>query len=124
VTLQGTYRSGFERSSLLLCAGGHTAELWLEDAYSVFALSKLNERQPPSGRWDIPILNFNYNEGKNAAAWGKLRSEGDCSEVTLVGQFETKAPKTGGFGHLGAYEHELILLDVLSAKKCEYRRLP
>jgi len=42
-------------------------------------------------------------------------------EVVLLGQFETVARQvpletSTGFGHLGAYSHELILADIVSAK--------
>jgi len=122
VTIQGQYFSGFEISLLHTCGNGHNLDLWMEDASVVAVLARLND-------WGGPTLRFKFDEQRNAAAWRKLRSQegGDarpwCSDVTVVGQFETNTPKKGGFGHLGAYEHELILLNVLSLsrKKCEIR---
>jgi len=122
VTIPGLYVRGFEISSLSSCGNGHILDLWVENALGVISEAKLNEQLPSRERWDVPILAFKFNKQKNAAAWRKLRSQGYCSDVSVVGQFETNTPKKGGFGHLGAYTHELILLDVLSTKKCEIRR--
>jgi hypothetical protein len=117
VTIPGLYLSGFEISSLFTCANGHTVELWVEDASDVRATAQIQLRLRE--RWYNPILRFKFDQKKNATAWEKLESQGNCSDVTLVGQFETKEPKSGGFGHLGAYTHELILLDALSTKQCD-----
>lgn len=112
-TIRGRYFSGFEISSLVTCANGHWVELWVESSSSVVATAKLNEHLPSRERQDSPILRFKFDEQKNAAAWRKLESQAHCSDVTLVGQFETNRLEV--FGHLGAYKHELILLDVLSS---------
>jgi len=50
-------------------------------------------------------------------------------EVVLLGQFETVAQQfpletQSGFGHLGAYSHELILADVLSNKPVQFSARP
>jgi hypothetical protein len=119
VTIPGQYLSGFETSLLFTCANGHIVDLWVENAWGVLAMAKMNEQLPLAERWDNPILKFKFDEQKNAAAWGKLNSQGYSSDVTLVGQVETKTSDTGGFGHLGAHKHELILLDVLSSKTCD-----
>jgi hypothetical protein len=71
---------------------------------------------------------FNYDEKRNAKAWKKLKPSPDreqaISEVVLLGQFEILAQQfpletQSGFGHLGAYSHELILADVLSNKPAQ-----
>lgn len=68
---------------------------------------------------------FKYDEAKSRAAWKKLNSASAASayklEVTVVGQFETVFPQEPqpmklGFGHLNAYKHSLILVDVLQSK--------
>jgi hypothetical protein len=118
VTIPGQYKSGFEISSLITCANGHTVELWVENASVVRDNAMINEQLQLRERWYSPILSFKFDQQRNDTAWGNLESQGNCSDVTLVGQFETGEPKPGGFGHLGAYSHELILLDVLSSKQC------
>jgi len=92
--------------------------LWVEDASEILYFAKLNDLLPLQEHGYNPILEFKFDEQKNTVAWGKLKSQGYCSDVTLVGQLETTTPETGGFGHLSAYHHELILLDVLSTKAC------
>lgn len=121
VTIRGRYLSGFEISDLTTCANGHIEKLWVENASAVVLMAKAIEQLPSRERWDSPILRFKFDEQKNAVAWRKLgvsRLTSYCSDVTLVGQFETKTLAANGFGHLNAYKHELIVLNVLSTNGC------
>lgn len=49
-------------------------------------------------------LLFTYNEKRNSQAWNKLpQAYGiEGTAVLLLGQFETNADASGGFGRLGA----------------------
>jgi hypothetical protein len=74
-------------------------------------------KRPANGK-----LLFEYDEKCNLQAWDKLDSvDQTASQVLLLGQFKTISPQVpvtmeSGFGHLNAYEHELILVDVLDAE--------
>lgn len=132
VRVSGCFVLGLESVTLRPCRASEPGEtIWVEDARFVREMQKY--RLP-----DVPVAVpkglektatkkelFNYDERRNAEAWEKLKPSPDREqavlEVVLLGQFETVAqqvpPETqSGFGHLGAYSHELILADVLSNK--------
>jgi hypothetical protein len=77
---------------------------------------------PPS---TPPEFVFRYDKSKITTAWAKLtRIAPDGGEVVVSGQFDTvDAEKTeslgigAGFGHLGQYQHRLILVDVLDSER-------
>ena len=132
VKVSGCFVLGLESVTLRPCsASGPGDVIWVEDARIVQEMQK--RRLPdvpdviPKGL-EKPATKkelFTYDERCNADAWKKLKPSPDPEqtvlEVVLLGQFETVtqqvAPETqSGFGHLGAYSHELILADVLSNK--------
>ena len=132
VTVRGCYVSAFERSTLEPCQDArHDTLIWVEDAAPIHALEQLQLpgiRIPEPKELQTapkPVFVFPYDDTKNREAWRKLIPERlpsvYRSEVTLVGQFETIAPQRpdpmrSGFGHLNAYMHDLILVDVLRSK--------
>jgi hypothetical protein len=101
--------------------------IWVESAEDVEAIEQVRERaqvrtmeklrkNPAAGKFL-----FAYDKGRDSRAWQKLEpSTSNPSGVVLLGQFETEAqvpePMRFGFGHLGAYTHELILVDVLRSE--------
>ncbi len=137
INVSGCFASGFERSILRSCSTENPTErIWVENA-AIFEeiprLPEVPEATPPELRSPDTHLKrstsgtdlFRYDARRNAQAWKKLDALSDSTEkapeVVLLGQFETIAPrdpstKGFGFGHLGAYAHELILLDVLDSK--------
>jgi hypothetical protein len=108
VTVRGCFVRNFELEVLEPCGGEFTREklIWVEDA-TTFRF--FPDFAPKGG------LLFTYSEARDSRAWHKLPRGNTIEglEVVLFGQFETSA---GGFGHLGAYANELILVDVLSNK--------
>ncbi|GAC1671114.1 MAG: hypothetical protein PVS2B2_02250 [Candidatus Acidiferrum sp.] len=110
VTVSGCFELNFEMTVLRPCKPLAEIQIWIEDA-KIFSLLPRSEPDliPKFG------LLFAYDEARNSQAWQKLPSGYGIvgSEVVLLGQFETSA---NGFGHLGAYPNELILVDVLSNK--------
>ena len=52
-------------------------DLWVENALIAFA----DEQLPSREHGEEPILSFKFDEQGNAAAWRKLRSQEDCSDV-------------------------------------------
>jgi hypothetical protein len=135
VKVSGCFVLGLESVTLRPC---NTSELgdaiWVEDVR--FAQEMQKRRLPdvpdviPKGL-EKPATKkelFTYEEKRNAEAWKKLTPSSDSEqavlEVLLLGQFETGARQVApgtqsGFGHLGAYSHELILADVLSNKSVQ-----
>jgi hypothetical protein len=120
VIVRGCYAEGFELSALMECSpkdqGAHRDNsIWVENA-SVYEMFTIRGKEYPSYLSDTPLV-FNYREAKDLQAWKRLR----IGEVVLFGQFETTdwrdEPTEGGFGHLGAYSHELILADVLTSPR-------
>ena len=132
VTIRGCYFSGFESSLPQPCQDAHRKDaIWVEDAAMIHSIDQL---QPPGIR--LPerqelrtpsksVLVFQYEDATNRAAWNKLLPEASQPiywlQVAVVGQFETIAPQEpgpmrSGFGHMGAFGHELILVDVLSSR--------
>jgi hypothetical protein len=129
VTVRGCFVRNFELEVLEPCGGGLTREklIWVEDAGTVAMMLRLahDDELLGGGPEFIPFtpkggLLFTYNEARDSRAWHKLPRgcSIDGSEVVLFGQFETSS---GGFGHLGAYANELILVDVLSNKPATIR---
>ncbi|HXX99857.1 MAG TPA: hypothetical protein VEI54_02980 [Candidatus Limnocylindrales bacterium] len=134
VKASGCFVLGLESVTLLSCgAGGQGKAIWVEDARFVREMQK--HRLPdvpdaiPKGLEKPSIQKelFTYDEKRNTEAWKKLTPSPDREqtvlEVVLLGQFETAAVPLlaqSAFGHLGAYSHELILADVLSAKPAEF----
>jgi hypothetical protein len=90
--------------------GGHV--IWVENAELLHSLQQLPITELPE--FLRTSLMFQYDEARNRTAWGKLVPPSASSrffsgEVTVTGQFETGY---GGYGHMGAYSHQLILMDV------------
>jgi hypothetical protein len=126
VTVSGCYISRFEMSALTAC-DGRSGALWVEDAGTIEAMKKLRlylrhqgklDELMSMGAFENEELLFAYNERHNSHAWNKLpRGYGIVgAPVVLLGQFETSGTAKGGFGHLGAYSNEFILVDVLGNK--------
>jgi hypothetical protein len=133
VTIQGCYFHGFEDSTLRACQGGRLSEeaIWVEDATMIHDLDQWQPKgNDPDLSWlRIPLL-FQYDEARNTAAWRELRKSWAGSQVTVVGQFETTViqvpgvPRRDGFGHLGQFKHELILVDVVPSNRQLRMRRP
>jgi hypothetical protein len=132
VKVSGCFVTGFEKVALQSCSSkGHLQQIWVEDArfaeeWKKLALPSMPDTTPEKlqNRAAEREL-FAYDEGRNARAWQKLEASTSQDqmilEVVLLGQFETIAPRVPepmylGFGHLNAYTHELILVDVLSSQ--------
>lgn len=130
VTIQGCYFHGFEDSTLRACQGGGLSEeaIWVEDATMIHNLDQWQPKgNEPDLSWlRIPLL-FQNDEAKNTAAWRELSKSWVGSQVTVVGQFETTVmqvpgvPRRDGFGHLGQFKHELILVDVRRSRQLQLR---
>ena len=135
VKVSGCFYQGFESSVLNSCGNRNPAQrIWVEDAALYVESMKSLTSHP--GMPDVTptelkspakqkqLFTFPYDEVRNSQAWQKLASspnqERVASEVVLMGEFETEASsperRKFGFGHLGAYAHELILIDVISTK--------
>lgn len=122
VSVSGCYMSGFEMSALTAC-DSRSGLIWVEGAGAIEEMKKLRLHLRHQGKLDELMsietfgkeeLLFAYDERRNSRAWNKLPRSTLRSEVVLLGQFETSDYKRSGFGHLGAYPNELILVDVLS----------
>ena len=113
--VRGCVYRGFEILVLYPCDSPNLApSIWLDDAETQYAFAKFNLLHPES---KVPIteLRFRFDRSRNSRAWKKLNAlleNNITSEIVLLGQFETGS----GFGHMGAYPHELILVDVLDNK--------
>lgn len=139
IKVTGCFVMGFEMVALQPCASKNPADrIWVESPAMIEEIRKhrlpeVPEATPPELRSSPSELKssakgmvlFEYDAGRNSKAWKKLESlwalAPPAPQVVLVGQFETialRAPRTkgSGFGHLGAYAHELILLDGLDSK--------
>jgi hypothetical protein len=119
IKVRGCLYLGFERVVLRPCEGGSEAEeMWLENAAIHMQIEGF--MQPADS--EKPSVIFEYDQNRNLRAWRKLQSLSETNlkapEIMIVGQFETAASDQEssklGFGHLGAYKHELIVQDVLS----------
>jgi hypothetical protein len=136
VTVCGCYLNSFENSTLRPCEQGLQSEqeIWVEDAAVVESFRKFGDAVlkdnlvPPlqtRSFWTYarPQFVFSYDEGRNRRAWQQLvpssAANSMFSEVVIVGQFETTSPREG-FGHLSAYGHELILVDVIETKTLHF----
>ena len=116
VKIRGCLDRGFEmlvlRSS---CDYDHLGQcVWLEDAETEYAFTKFNRLHP---KHKVPVieLSFQFDRARNSRAWKKVNASLENnirSEIVLLGQFETGS----GFGHMGAYPNELLLVDVLDNK--------
>jgi hypothetical protein len=140
VKVSGCFVLGLESVTLRPCSAGESGgAIRIEDAR--FVQEMLKHRLPdvpvpmPKGLEKPAIKKelFNYDERRNAETWKKLKPSQDREqavlEVVLLGQFETIAQQfpletQSGFGHLGAYSHELILADVLSNKPAQFSARP
>lgn len=138
ITVKGCYIRSDERSTVQPCTSNrHDEMVWVESADELYALADTRNQLPngvvPKELQNVsvpmPEFVFRYDEKKSRAAWAKLEQAGVYPlkpiEVVVTGQFDTVAPKKAntdpydvghGFGHLGQYEHRLILLAVLDAK--------
>lgn len=115
ITVRGCFVRNLELEVLEPCGGGLTRKklIWVEDAGTVAMMLRGGPEfigYTPKGG-----LLFAYDQARDSRAWQKLPRGYSIvgSEVVLLGQFETGA---FGYGHLGAYSNELILVDVLSNK--------
>jgi hypothetical protein len=111
-------------------AAGNSQDLrqsiWVTDAKTELYLETFSRLHPeyrsPRGK----ELLFRFDEARDSRAWKELgasvNKEDFVRDAVLVGQFETIAPRTAnprtvpGFGHEGAYTHELILIDFVGGK--------
>ncbi len=132
ITVRGCYVSGFERMTVQPCDNAqHDQMIWVESAEMLHTLEQAALPPLPSAvprelrTPEQPLFLFKYDEAQSRAAWKQLTPESAPSayrlEVTVVGQFETVSqdkagPTQVGFGHLNAYKHQLILVDVLHSK--------
>jgi hypothetical protein len=120
VTVSGCHMGGFEMSALTAC-DRRSGLIWVEDAETVEGLKEFipllrQEGEPDESFKNLEIeLLFTYNKRRNSQTWHKLpKGFGRGTPVVLLGQFEASIYRHSGFGHLGAYPNELILVDVLS----------
>jgi hypothetical protein len=115
VKIRGCLDRGFEWLVLRSCAYHNLAQcVWLEDAETEYAFTKFN-RLHPERKVPVIELSFQFDRSRNSRAWKKLNASFEdkiTSEVLLLAQFETGS----GFGHMGAYPNELLLVDVLDNK--------
>jgi hypothetical protein len=116
VMVRGCLDRGFEVLTLHPCDSlNRTQSIWLDDAKSEQELTMLTRLHPEYKLPPGTKLFFPFDEARNSRAWKKLDAsfkKDSIAYALLVGQFETGS----GFGHLGAYSHELILVDVLGDK--------
>jgi hypothetical protein len=128
IKVRGCFVSGFEKTVLQPCQSKiHSDQIWVDNAliYHELSLPRIPEATPDELKnpelkhpADGKLL-FQYDEKRDSRAWDKLGSlDQTAPQVLLLGQFETissQVPVTmeSGFGHLNAYVHELILVDVL-----------
>jgi len=121
VEVRGCVLRGFEVLVLHPCGSlNRTQTIWLDDAKSEQEQTTINRLHPEYKLPPGTKLFFQFDEARNSRAWNKLDAslldasfkDNIASDIVLVGQFETGS----GFGHLGAYTHELILVDVLGNK--------
>lgn len=107
---------GFEILVLQPCGSqSRTQRIWIEDARIEQELTTFSRLHPEYKQRPGATLFFQFDEARNSRAWKKLDAsvkDDFASDIVLVGQFETGSD----FGHLGAYTHELILVDVLNSK--------
>jgi hypothetical protein len=125
VKINGCYVSMFEVSVLQSCDKPYIQppgqRIWVESAETAKFIEEIREREKVRKNYSAVKLLFVYDKGRESRAWQKLEaSESKPSGIELLGQFETEAqvaePMKLGFGHLGSYTHELILVDVLSSE--------
>ena len=127
VKARGCLVYGMEKLVLQPCKGQNQSQIiWIDDAESNRPGFWGNDRSPAP---HVKLM-FKYDEARDRRASKELgtiltaipEQEQMSPEVVLLGQFETIAPRVAnsktelGFGHLGAYAHELILRDVLGSK--------
>ncbi len=121
VRVSGCYVTMFEMSELSPCGeifhigkpfvkDEGDQHIWVGSARDFELLEKIRQRE----KLRTVKLLFAYDKGRDSRAWQKLEAS-TSSEVVLLGQFETKA-QGFGFGHQGAYAHELILVDVMNGE--------
>jgi len=120
VKVRGCFVLEFEKSVLQPCKSQNQGpSIWIDDA-----LSNRPGFWGPTAPATIKLL-FEYDERRDKRAWKELTTslgqEQMTSEIVLLGQFETIAPRVPkamelGFGHLNAYPNELILVDVVGSK--------
>jgi hypothetical protein len=125
VKVRGCFVSEFEKAVLQPCESQNQGQnIWVEEAMFYEQINELG-RNHPEFKGPAPVkLLFEYDKGREKRAWkaltDSLGQKQRTSEIILLGQFETIAPHAPraneGFGHLDAYPHELILVDVLSRK--------
>jgi hypothetical protein len=117
VKVRGCLYRGFEILVLFpCCSQSRTESIWLEDAETEHAFTTFNRLHPEHKVLPVTELYFQFDEARNARAWKKLNAslkDNIATDVVLVGQFETGR---SGYGHMGGYMHELILVDVLDNK--------
>jgi hypothetical protein len=132
VALRGCYIHEFERSTLQPCDNErHDNLVWVEPVKFTF---KTGNNVPPEllpkelqSDKESDVFPFPYDEARSKSAWKELtKISSNPVPVTVVGLFETVAPNKAnpspvdwghGFGHLGQYEHRLIVVDVVETKQ-------
>ena len=135
ITVRGCYVEGYERTTLQPCTSKRHEDLVWLDSGEILAsdfrsfipetLVPKELKHPPS---TPPEFVFKYDEMKTRAVWAKLnRIAPEGGEVTVTGQFDTVPLERWnsqshygfgiGFGHLGQYQHRLILVDVLDPER-------
>jgi hypothetical protein len=131
ITVRGCYVEAYERTTVQPCdSKKHEDVMWLDNAEILatdvkgFVPEQLvpKELQAPPNASPSEFI-FNYDQLKTRAAWAKLyRIAPHGGEIVVTGQFDTVAPEKmnsesrgfgPGFGHLGQYQHRLLLVDVL-----------
>lgn len=136
LAVQGCYVRSFERSTLQPCSNAkHDDIVWVDSAEAEFAFWNTRQNFPrqyvPKELQSEPVspdyFVFKFDEKKSKRAWDRLESVGsEPISVIFYGQFDTVAPKKAntdpydfgqGFGHLGQYEHRLILVEVLDVQR-------
>ena len=113
VKVRGCVYRGFEVLVLEPCeSANRTERIWVDDAENEQEQTRITRLHPEYRLPPGTKLFFPFDEARNKRAWQRLDAsfnEDNIAHVSLVGQFESGF----GFGHLGAYSHELILVDVL-----------
>ena len=111
--VRGCLDSGLEKIALHPCHSQNPSQdIWLETVLTERDFSVVRRLYPEVKLPPATELLFQFDGARNSRAWKKLDASFSGSDIVLVGQFETGP----GFGHLSAYMHELILVDVLDDK--------
>ena len=136
ITVSGCYVEAYERTTIQPCdSKRHEDVVWLDNAESLpmynrnFTPDELVPKALQAPPTTPPEFVFRYDKSKIRTAWAILtRIAPNGGEVVVTGQFDTVAHEKmkdesrgfgPGFGHLGQYQHRLILVDVLDSERTE-----